>query len=205
MCPVSSLLSVIARIHLVRDLGVVAHRTLCRSAHGSGVRRSSNRSRDACSRVFVPCGNSKVSSRSKNQDRTHGQQRRRQETSRKPNPSRKPRATPGFRRRPPRHRRKRRPREGQGTRRLPPLPSRSPRKRSPRRRLVPPPTPGSSTSRSSTASFYRGTAARSAQGAHGPVERGEDHGGVTVEELKALYTDWKTAREKPAKKKAVAV
>ena len=34
---------------------------------------------------------------------------------------------------------------------------------------------------------------------------GEDHGGVTVEELKALYTDWKTAREKPAKKKAVAV
>ena len=34
---------------------------------------------------------------------------------------------------------------------------------------------------------------------------GEDHGGVTVEELKALYTDWKTAREKPARKKAVAV
>jgi hypothetical protein len=34
---------------------------------------------------------------------------------------------------------------------------------------------------------------------------GEDHGGVTVEELKGLYTDWKTAREKPANKKAVAV
>jgi hypothetical protein len=34
---------------------------------------------------------------------------------------------------------------------------------------------------------------------------GEDHGGVTVEELKSLYTDWKTAREKPAKKKVVAV
>ena len=30
MCPVSSLLSVIARIHLVRDLGIVTHRTLCR-------------------------------------------------------------------------------------------------------------------------------------------------------------------------------
>jgi hypothetical protein len=34
---------------------------------------------------------------------------------------------------------------------------------------------------------------------------GEDHGQVTVEELKALYTDWKSAREKPAKKTAVAV
>jgi hypothetical protein len=31
---------------------------------------------------------------------------------------------------------------------------------------------------------------------------GEDHGGVTVDELKALHTDWKTAREKPARKKA---
>ncbi len=30
---------------------------------------------------------------------------------------------------------------------------------------------------------------------------GEDHGGVTVEELKSLYNDWKTAREKPARKK----
>ena len=27
---------------------------------------------------------------------------------------------------------------------------------------------------------------------------GEDHGGVTVDELKSLYTDWKTAREKPS-------
>jgi hypothetical protein len=34
---------------------------------------------------------------------------------------------------------------------------------------------------------------------------GEDHGGVTVEELKSLYTDWKTAREKPSKKKAAVV
>ena len=30
---------------------------------------------------------------------------------------------------------------------------------------------------------------------------GEDHGGVTVEELKTLHGDWKTAREKPARKK----
>jgi hypothetical protein len=34
---------------------------------------------------------------------------------------------------------------------------------------------------------------------------GEDHGGVTVEELKSLYTDWKTARERPARKKVAAV
>ena len=31
---------------------------------------------------------------------------------------------------------------------------------------------------------------------------GEDHGGVTVEELKSLYTDWKASREKPARVKA---
>ncbi len=31
---------------------------------------------------------------------------------------------------------------------------------------------------------------------------GEEHGGVTFEELKSLHNDWKTAREKPAKKKA---
>ncbi len=31
---------------------------------------------------------------------------------------------------------------------------------------------------------------------------GEDHGGVTVDELKSLYTDWKASREKPARKKA---
>jgi hypothetical protein len=30
---------------------------------------------------------------------------------------------------------------------------------------------------------------------------GEDHGGVTVEELKSLYNDWKASREKPSKKK----
>ncbi len=29
---------------------------------------------------------------------------------------------------------------------------------------------------------------------------GEDRGGVTAEELKSLYNDWKAAREKPAKK-----
>lgn len=28
---------------------------------------------------------------------------------------------------------------------------------------------------------------------------GEDHGGVTVEELKSLHDDWKKAREKPAR------
>jgi len=28
---------------------------------------------------------------------------------------------------------------------------------------------------------------------------GEDHGGVTVEELKSLHEDWKTARAKPAR------
>ena len=33
----------------------------------------------------------------------------------------------------------------------------------------------------------------------GRWESGEDHGGVTVEELKALYTDWKASREKPAR------
>jgi hypothetical protein len=31
---------------------------------------------------------------------------------------------------------------------------------------------------------------------------GEEHGGVTVEELKSLHHDWKTAREKPVRKKA---
>jgi len=31
---------------------------------------------------------------------------------------------------------------------------------------------------------------------------GEEHGGVTFEELKSLHNDWKTAREKPSKKKA---
>jgi hypothetical protein len=31
---------------------------------------------------------------------------------------------------------------------------------------------------------------------------GEDHGGVTIEELKSLYNDWKAARKKPAEKKA---
>jgi len=29
---------------------------------------------------------------------------------------------------------------------------------------------------------------------------GEDHGGVTVEELRSLYEDWKAARAKPARK-----
>jgi hypothetical protein len=33
-------------------------------------------------------------------------------------------------------------------------------------------------------------------------DSGDDHGGVTVDELKSLYADWKAAREKPAKKKA---
>src|SRR5205814_1384080 len=28
---------------------------------------------------------------------------------------------------------------------------------------------------------------------------GDDHGGVTVEELRSLYDDWKAAREKPAR------
>jgi hypothetical protein len=32
---------------------------------------------------------------------------------------------------------------------------------------------------------------------------GEDHGGVTVDELKSLYTDWRATREKPKKKAAV--
>jgi hypothetical protein len=30
-------------------------------------------------------------------------------------------------------------------------------------------------------------------------DSGEDHGGVTVEDLKSLYEDWKKAREKPAR------
>jgi len=30
---------------------------------------------------------------------------------------------------------------------------------------------------------------------------GEEHGGVTADELKSLYTDWKVSREKPSKKK----
>ena len=30
-------------------------------------------------------------------------------------------------------------------------------------------------------------------------DSGEDHGGVTVEELKSLYKDWKASREKPAR------
>jgi hypothetical protein len=33
---------------------------------------------------------------------------------------------------------------------------------------------------------------------------GADHGGVTVEELKSLYEDWKAARAKPPRKVAVA-
>ena len=33
-------------------------------------------------------------------------------------------------------------------------------------------------------------------------DSGDDHGGVTVDDLKSLYNDWKAAREKPAKKKA---
>ncbi len=33
---------------------------------------------------------------------------------------------------------------------------------------------------------------------------GEDHGGVTVDELKSLYGDWRATREKPAKSKATA-
>jgi len=33
---------------------------------------------------------------------------------------------------------------------------------------------------------------------------GEDHGGVTVEELKSLYDDWMVSRRKPAKKTATA-
>jgi type IV secretory pathway VirB10-like protein len=30
-------------------------------------------------------------------------------------------------------------------------------------------------------------------------DSGEDHGGVTVDELRSLYDDWKTARAKPAR------
>ena len=33
---------------------------------------------------------------------------------------------------------------------------------------------------------------------------GEDHGGVTAEELKSLYEDWKAARAKPPRKVAAA-
>ena len=33
-------------------------------------------------------------------------------------------------------------------------------------------------------------------------DSGEDHGGVTVEELKSLYEDWKAARAKPPRKVA---
>jgi hypothetical protein len=33
---------------------------------------------------------------------------------------------------------------------------------------------------------------------------GEDHGGVTVEELRSLYEDWKAARAKPARKVAAS-
>ena len=30
-------------------------------------------------------------------------------------------------------------------------------------------------------------------------DSGEEHGGVTVDELKSLYNDWKASREKPAR------
>lgn len=33
-------------------------------------------------------------------------------------------------------------------------------------------------------------------------DSGEDHGGVTVEELRTLHADWKASREKKAKKTA---
>ena len=33
---------------------------------------------------------------------------------------------------------------------------------------------------------------------------GEDHGGVTVEELRSLYDDWKAARAKPSRKLAAS-
>jgi hypothetical protein len=36
-------------------------------------------------------------------------------------------------------------------------------------------------------------------------ESGADHGGVTVEELKSLYEDWKAARAKPARKVAASM
>jgi hypothetical protein len=36
-------------------------------------------------------------------------------------------------------------------------------------------------------------------------DSGEDHGGVTVEELKSLHQDWKTARTKPPRKVGAAV
>jgi hypothetical protein len=36
-------------------------------------------------------------------------------------------------------------------------------------------------------------------------ESGEDHGGVTVEELKSLLEDWRASREKPPRKIAAAV
>ena len=34
---------------------------------------------------------------------------------------------------------------------------------------------------------------------------GEDHGGVTLEELKSLHADWKASREKPPRKVAATV
>jgi hypothetical protein len=36
-------------------------------------------------------------------------------------------------------------------------------------------------------------------------DSGEDHGGVTVEELKSLHDDWKAARAKPVRKAAASV
>ncbi len=36
-------------------------------------------------------------------------------------------------------------------------------------------------------------------------DSGEDHGGVTLEELKSLHGDWKASREKTAKKKTAKV
>jgi hypothetical protein len=36
-------------------------------------------------------------------------------------------------------------------------------------------------------------------------ESGEDHGGVTADELKSLHDDWKAARAKPPRKVGVAV
>jgi hypothetical protein len=35
-------------------------------------------------------------------------------------------------------------------------------------------------------------------------DSGEDHGGVTVEELRSLYNDWKTARAKPVRAAGVS-
>ncbi len=36
-------------------------------------------------------------------------------------------------------------------------------------------------------------------------DSGDDHGGVTFDELKALHTDWKTLRERKAKNKPATV